>query len=228
MLTSAGANAEIRYRIQKGAHDAFEVDAETGVVTVSGPLDFDRRSSYDIRLVAVDGGVPALSGTATLTVSVMNKNDKVPTFLPSTQRAHVSEDAPAGRVVLHLNATDADAAPVVVSKDEEGAEQRRGGLAFSLVQPVYAVDADGAPVRTDEFLSFFRLDEFTGELSVAPSSSSSSTASGRGALNRAAAAVITLTVAATDLSADPPQHGYGTAVITIVDVNDFPPEFAVS
>ncbi len=72
-----GLNAELTYRISEGGRDSFSVDPRSGVVSVSGPLDFDRRPSYDIRLVAVDGGVPALSGTATLTVSVMNKNDKV-------------------------------------------------------------------------------------------------------------------------------------------------------
>ncbi len=211
MATDAdfGINAQIRYRIQQGAYDDFAVDHESGLVTVSGPLDFDRRPAYSLRVVAVDGGSPALTGTATLTVSVMNKNDKVPAFLPATQRAHVSEDAAAGHVVLRLNASDAD-----------GGE---GGLAFSVVEPVYAVDADGAPVQTNDFLSFFSLDEKTGELSVAASSESLL----RGALDRNLAAVVTLTIAATDMSADPPQHGYGTAVITIVDVNDFPPAFQV-
>ena len=58
----------------------------------------DRRDSYSIEIIAVDGGVPALSGTATLTVSVMNKNNKEPYFLPATQRAQITEDKPIGKI----------------------------------------------------------------------------------------------------------------------------------
>ena len=44
-------------------------------------------------------------------------------------------------------------------------------------------------------------------------------------LDRSSAASVTLTVQATDLSATPPQHGLGSLVVTIVDVNDFEPTF---
>ena len=66
------------------------------------------------------------------------------------------------------------------------------------MEPLYAVDADGAPVRTDDFTRFFTLDEATGELSVAAAASG-----GAGVLDRSAAAVITLAVASTE----PPQYG---------------------
>ena len=65
------------YRIARGAHDDFTIDPENGLITVSGRLDFDRRAKYVMEVVASDGGSPSLSGTATLTVEVMNKNDKV-------------------------------------------------------------------------------------------------------------------------------------------------------
>ena len=57
-----GANAEISYRIQKGAYDDFAIDPKTGEVTLSGRLNFDTRSSYQLEIVAMDGGEPSLSG----------------------------------------------------------------------------------------------------------------------------------------------------------------------
>ena len=57
-----GVNAEIRYRIQRGAHDDFAIDPNTGIVTLSGKLNFDTRQYYELDIVAEDGGQPKLSG----------------------------------------------------------------------------------------------------------------------------------------------------------------------
>lgn len=52
----SGLNAEIKYGIQKGALDAFAIDNVTGVVTVSSGLDYDRRNTYRIQIIASDLG----------------------------------------------------------------------------------------------------------------------------------------------------------------------------
>ena len=57
-----GVNAEILYRIQKGAYDDFAIDPVTGIVTLSGKLNFDTRQYYELDIVAEDGGQPKLSG----------------------------------------------------------------------------------------------------------------------------------------------------------------------
>jgi predicted nucleic-acid-binding protein len=53
----SGVNAQIKYRIQKGGFEDFHIDDETGVVTIANKLDFDRRSTYNIEIIAVDGGM---------------------------------------------------------------------------------------------------------------------------------------------------------------------------
>lgn len=85
----SGINAEIKYRIQKGAFDDFNISDSTGLVTVARKLDYDRRNTYHIEIIGVDQGTPSLTGTTTLTVSVLNSNDKLPYFVPATQRAEV-------------------------------------------------------------------------------------------------------------------------------------------
>lgn len=90
-----GINAVMEYFIQKGGYDDFGLDNSTGIVSVKSKLDFDRRNTYNMEIVAVDHGVPSLTGTTTLTINIINTNDKLPYFVPSTQTAEVS--------CLHLN-----------------------------------------------------------------------------------------------------------------------------
>lgn len=52
----SGINAELVYRIQKGAFDDFTINNTTGVVTVSKKLDFDERNTYHIEIIALDKG----------------------------------------------------------------------------------------------------------------------------------------------------------------------------
>ncbi|KAK7790843.1 hypothetical protein R5R35_010718 [Gryllus longicercus] len=197
----SGINAEIKYRIQKGAYDDFSVDETTGLIQVSNKLDFDKRSQYGIELIAIDGGTPSLTGTTTVSITVLNSNDKDPVFDPPTQRAEVSEDASPNTVFYTLKAKDPD----VNSSD---------ALNFALAEPITAVDKNGKQVTdSDEFKSFFAVDRATGEVSVARE------------LQRDVAAIVRLTVLVTDITAPTTQQGKGILVITIIDVNDFAPTF---
>lgn len=85
-----GENAEMVYNLSKGSNGDFKVDNQTGVVTVASKLDFDRRNTYNIEVLAIDRGEPALTGTTTLTIKIINTNDKLPYFIPANQKAEVS------------------------------------------------------------------------------------------------------------------------------------------
>lgn len=52
----SGLNAELVYRIQKGAFDDFAINETTGVVTVSRKLDFDDKDTYHVEVIAFDKG----------------------------------------------------------------------------------------------------------------------------------------------------------------------------
>lgn len=87
-----GINAEVEYFIQKGAYEDFRVDNTSGSIYVASKLDFDRRNTYTIDVVAVDHGQPSLTGTTTVTVNIINTNDKLPYFIPTTQNAEVKSN----------------------------------------------------------------------------------------------------------------------------------------
>ncbi|GFG39325.1 hypothetical protein Cfor_05830, partial [Coptotermes formosanus] len=198
----SGVNAQIKYRIQKGGFEDFHIDDETGVVTIANKLDFDRRSTYNIEIIAVDGGSPVLTGTTTVTVMVLNSNDKDPYFDPSTQRAEVQEDSAPGTVFYTLRAAD---------PDMNGTD----GLTFAAAEPITAVDKNGKQINdTEEFKGFFAVDQTSGEVTV------------KRVLDRDIAAVVRITIVVTDTTAPTTQQGKGILVITIIDVNDFPPTFA--
>jgi hypothetical protein len=197
-----GANAEIEYHIQKGAYDDFQIDNTTGVIVVASKLDFDRRNTYNIEVTAKDHGEPSLTGTTTLTVSVINTNDKTPYFIPTTQKAEIMEDAAVGTVVHTLIALDPD-----VNSSE--------ALNFAATEPITALDKHGNEVFDDNvFRNFFSVDKYTGKVTV------------ENKLQREVAAIVRITVLVTDITAPTVQQGEGLLIITITDVNDSPPVFS--
>lgn len=113
----------------------------------------------------------------------------------------VSEDVQPGTVIHTLTAMDPD----ILSTD---------ALNFAAAEPISAVDKNGKPVTDNEiFKEFFSVDSESGKVTVAK------------ALQRDIAAVVRITVLVTDITAPTPQQAQGTLIITIVDVNDFPPVF---
>ncbi|KAJ8718783.1 hypothetical protein PYW07_016339 [Mythimna separata] len=198
----SGVNSELRYWIQKGALDAFAIHNDTGVVTVAAKLDYDKRNTYRIQIVATDLGIPSLTGTTELTVHVINVNDKKPYFTPGIQRAEVSADAELGAAVHRLIAVDPDITD-------------NGELRYELADKVIrAVDKNGKEV-TDEgiFGSWFAVQP-NGTVVVSQK------------LDRSRAAVLTLPVRVTDASAPTLQQADGELIITIVDVNRHAPVFS--
>ncbi|CAL1292837.1 unnamed protein product [Larinioides sclopetarius] len=199
-----GVNAEISYRIQKGAFDDFTIHPRSGEISVKdgAKMDYDRRQQYNIEIVAVDAGSPQHTGTATLVVQVLNSNDKAPYFTPSTQRSQVTEDQNEGHIFYKLKAADPD----ITNPDS---------LVYAVSEPITATDKDGRqlPSQVAGYKAFFNVIPETGEVKVASR------------LDREMAAIVTMTVVVTDISATPPQTGTGTLVVTIIDLNDFPPSF---
>ncbi|XP_068626040.1 cadherin-87A isoform X2 [Battus philenor] len=198
----SGVNAQFRYAIQKGALDSFQIEPTSGVVTVAAPLDYDKRNTYRIQIIATDMGVPSLTGSTELAVHVVDVNDKKPQFSPRVQRAQVSADAAPGTRLHQLRAVDPDAAAPA-------------SLLYELAHdaPLRAVDEHGNEVSDEGvFRSWFEVLP-DGAVAVARP------------LERARAAVVTLPVRVTDTSAHAQQRAHGELIINIVDVNRYGPVF---
>lgn len=143
-------------------------------------------------------GIPSLSATTTLSMNIINSNDKDPYFIPATQRAEVREDAKIGTRIHQLQAHDPD----ITSNDV---------LAFEAHEPISAVNKNGKEVTdSDAFKNLFAVDRF-GNVTV------------NGPLDRDFFAVVRLTIVVTDTTAPTLQQGKGLLVITIIEVNELPP-----
>jgi len=71
-------------------------------------VDRESVDVYQLTVVALDGGSPALTGTAQLTINVVDVNDNVPHFHHASYDVTVSEDVAPGTTLLHVTADDPD------------------------------------------------------------------------------------------------------------------------
>ena len=105
-----GANSQIRYSITGGnTNDAFSIDASSGQLSLSMPLDYERTESYRLTVRAQDGGSPPKSNSTTVLIRIIDVNDNYPRFLTSVFQEAVLEDEDIGYVIMRVQAFDADA-----------------------------------------------------------------------------------------------------------------------
>ena len=64
-----------------------------------------------MQVLAVDGGKPPRSATASIIITIQDVNDNDPVFEPNLYEAVVSEDDPPGTPVASVKATDKDENP---------------------------------------------------------------------------------------------------------------------
>uniref|UniRef100_A0AAY4AB03 Cadherin domain-containing protein n=1 Tax=Denticeps clupeoides TaxID=299321 RepID=A0AAY4AB03_9TELE len=104
-----GFNSELRFSIPRSRHGHLvHIHPESGLVTSAAHLDREREAEVHFLVVAVDGGSPPQSSTATVTVYVEDVNDNKPVFDQPLYNASVVEHTAAGTCVLQVRALDSD------------------------------------------------------------------------------------------------------------------------
>ncbi|XP_072729184.1 protocadherin gamma-A10-like [Ciconia boyciana] len=104
-----GLNGHVKYSLKKVSHMAleiFQLDVETGAITLVRSLDFEEGDSYEVEVQARDGG--GLSDMAKVAIAVTDVNDNTPVLTVSSALSAISEDAPSGTVVALLHVQDRD------------------------------------------------------------------------------------------------------------------------
>ncbi|XP_076655070.1 dachsous cadherin-related 1 [Halictus rubicundus] len=109
-----GMNSRILYHIVDGNPDnAFTISPPySGVVRTNIVLDREIREKYRLTIIATDQGNPQLTGTAALSVRIIDINDNQPTF-PEHSIISVSEGTPVGTVLTTITANDVDSSPAL-------------------------------------------------------------------------------------------------------------------
>ncbi|NXG59488.1 PCDG2 protein, partial [Hemiprocne comata] len=139
-----GRYGHVKYALKKITEKAskiFQLDSETGAITLVRSLDFEEGDSYELVVQAHDGG--GLFDTAKLSVIVTDVNDNAPEISVRSTLSEISEDAPSGTVValLHVHDRDSGANGEVRCSLDQGLAPRSAEPG-ALVAKVVAVDAD--------------------------------------------------------------------------------------
>ncbi|XP_064185401.1 protocadherin-19-like isoform X4 [Anguilla rostrata] len=110
-----GTNGEVVYSfnnyVTEKTRDVFKIDPRTGVITVSGVLDYEAMHIYEIDVQAKDLGPNSIPAHCKVTVNVMDANDNVPVInllSVNSEMVEVSENAPLGYVIALVRVSDKD------------------------------------------------------------------------------------------------------------------------
>ena len=85
--------------------NTFSIDPTLGKISTTKMLDQTKVSEYHLVVKAVDGGVPALSGGATVHITVTASSDTAPQFLSKEYITEVLENQPKGTYVTTVTAS---------------------------------------------------------------------------------------------------------------------------
>ncbi|XP_055876321.1 cadherin-87A-like [Biomphalaria glabrata] len=204
-------NGQIDISIQSGALGKFTVknvalNNVTGFYTADiyttpdAIFNYDNQKQYVMQLLARDRGTPSSKfGTSTLTINILDINNRDPRINPLSQSVTVSENTPIGTSVYTILAEDPDAGSrLKYYFTPEKANDGTGNVATSTVY---------------DFRTMFRIDSDNGRIFV------------NSTLDRKSVARITYSVRVQDVAANPVQNGTGSFLIYILEYNDHAPRF---
>lgn len=103
----SGENGQVMFRLVDDFEGTFEMDPESGEIYTNTRLDREEIDSYELTVEALDQGTPQLTGTATVLVTVLDKNDNPPRFTRLFS-VNVTENAEIGSFVIRITSSDQD------------------------------------------------------------------------------------------------------------------------
>ena len=106
-----GPNAKVRYYINPGGQSDFRiVNPVDGIISTKHSFDREKTSHFNFTVIAVDGGNPiALTATATILVTILDRNDVVPHFDSDSFEFIVPEEVANLTTIGFVKAKDEDA-----------------------------------------------------------------------------------------------------------------------
>ncbi len=100
--TDSTSNEELTYNIYAGnTNDAFRIDFESGVISLTSALNREDVSYYSLTVTATDDGSVPRTGMTIVNLTISDINDHPPRFLESEYRGFVIETAEIGAPILN-------------------------------------------------------------------------------------------------------------------------------
>nr|XP_020137331.1 cadherin-4 isoform X1 [Microcebus murinus] len=178
--------------------EVFSIDSMSGRMYVTRPMDREERASYHLRAHAVDMNGNKVENPIDLYIYVIDMNDNRPEFLNQVYNGSVDEGSKPGTYVMTVTANDADDSTTA-----------NGMVRYRIV-----TQTPQSPSQ-----NMFTINSETGDIVTVAAG-----------LDREKVQQYTVIVQATDMEGN---LNYGlsntaTAIISVTDVNDNPPEFTAS
>ncbi|XP_035265766.1 protocadherin gamma-A11-like isoform X47 [Anguilla anguilla] len=104
-----GANGEVTYefaRVSDEEMKLFSLDPHSGQIMVTGPIDFEEESTYELRIQAKDGS--GLASLAKVIIEIADVNDNTPMIFLKSLNNPIPESALPGTEVGIINIQDKD------------------------------------------------------------------------------------------------------------------------
>nr|XP_029134903.1 protocadherin alpha-8-like isoform X12 [Labrus bergylta] len=107
-----GRNGVSNYKLSQNEHFSLAVhqagSSVSAELVLQKALDREKQPVLSMTLTALDGGSPAKSGTSQIVINVLDTNDNIPIFSETLYKTKIVENTPLGKIVITVNATDAD------------------------------------------------------------------------------------------------------------------------
>ncbi|XP_054890892.1 protocadherin gamma-C3-like [Poeciliopsis prolifica] len=104
-----GVNGDVIYdfgHVSEENLDIFSLDPKTGKIKVTGVIDFEETTSFDISVEAKDG--LGLTSYAKVLIDVIDMNDNAPAIYLKSMSSNTPENLPSGTEVGIINVHDRD------------------------------------------------------------------------------------------------------------------------
>ena len=110
--SDTGRNGEVFYSLVSNSVDGlFMINGSSGEIKTVKEIDLETLPSdvYTLKVIALDNGLPQLSSSVYVYVTILDKNDNCPIFNPlPSNNFNVSVDASPGTVITSTSARDED------------------------------------------------------------------------------------------------------------------------
>lgn len=103
-----GDNRKITYELWDAGKKHFKIDAISGIVSLTKPVDREEQAMYNLTVRAIDQGRPKLFSETSLIVLILDVNDNPPEFASKFYFASIPEDVSEGADVVRVLATSRD------------------------------------------------------------------------------------------------------------------------
>ena len=110
----SGLNGEVTYsfssRVKADVKNLLQIDANTGIISARGPIDFEETERFQFLVEAKDKGNPQLSGGTVVILNVEDVNDNAPQISINLTPGgdNLTEDEAVGKFIAHVSVLDKD------------------------------------------------------------------------------------------------------------------------